>query len=452
MWAWPRKLLPVMFVAQAGIAKRRLHTKSPFAWALAQRSSSLSGMRWQRPSPRICELMQTGAESLTAHGEVLESLLAEIDEATLADQAPGLTLDPALVAALRRSNKANLLFWVEAVRRDPAAPVAPNSGPEPTIIARDLIRRGLDDSVLQAWRAGQNVAWRRWMSIALGMTGDPDELAELLDFSARSIFGFVDATIALVSAQMRDEREQLTKGTQAERLETVTLLIEGAPLRRAVAESRLGYSLDQSHLAAIVWSNQVEPDAATLGQAAEALVTVAGARRPLTVTASVGALWVWVPADHLPDAQVLESVLGQTDAFVAMGSPASGIDGFRRSHLEALATQRLLVRAGHLRCACWDSLQLVALVGHDDGLAREFVMRTLGDLAHADAELRRTLAVYLREQSNAPRAAKVLFTHRNTVLARVARAERLLPKTLSSQSLEVAVALELAPWIDSRGG
>ena len=409
-------------------------------------------MRWPRPSSRVCELMQAGAQQiLAAPGEVLESLLAEIDEATLADQNPGLAQDPALVEALRRSNKANLLFWVEAVRRDPAAPVAPNPGPEPAVIARDLIRRGFDDSVLQAWRAGQNVAWRRWMSIAFGLTSDPVELAELLDFSARSIFEFVDATTALVSAQMRVEREQLTQGTQADRLETVTLLIEGAPVRRAVAETRLGYTLDRSHLAAIVWSNQVEPDVAILDQTAEALAAAVGARRPLTVTASVGALWVWVPSDYYPDPQTLESLLGQRDVFVAMGSPARGIDGFRRSHLEALSTQRLLLRAGHVRFARWDSIQLVALVGHDESRAREFLRHTLGNLADADPELRRTLAVYLREQSNAPRAAKVLFTHRNTVLARIARAERLLPKPLSHHSLEVAVALELIPWINSSG-
>jgi hypothetical protein len=47
--------------------------------------------------------MQTGAQQIrAAPGEVLESLLAEIDEATLADQNPGLVLDPALVASLRR--------------------------------------------------------------------------------------------------------------------------------------------------------------------------------------------------------------------------------------------------------------------------------------------------------------------------------------------------------------
>ncbi len=134
--------------------------------------------------------------------------------------------------------------------------------------------------------------------------------------------------------------------------------------------------------------------------------------------------------------------------FVALGSPAHGIDGFRRSHLESLATQRLLMRATRVRLAQWESIQLVALVSHDEAGAREFLRHTLGDLADADPELRETLRIYLREQSNAPRAAKVLFTHRNTVLTRIARAERLLPKPLNHNSLEVAVALELAAWIN----
>jgi DNA-binding PucR family transcriptional regulator len=57
----------------------------------------------------------------------------------------------------------------------------------------------------------------------------------------------------------------------------------------------------------------------------------------------------------------------------------------------------------------------------------------------------------LAEQWNAPRAAKVLSTHRNRVLERVARAERLRPKPLSRQRFEVAVALELASWSDLSG-
>ena len=61
------------------------------------------------------------------------------------------------------------------------------------------MRRGLDDDALHAYRIGQNVAWRRWMAIAFELTSDPDELRELLDVTARSIFTFVDETIAAAS-------------------------------------------------------------------------------------------------------------------------------------------------------------------------------------------------------------------------------------------------------------
>jgi DNA-binding PucR family transcriptional regulator len=54
--------------------------------------------------------------------------------------------------------------------------------------------------------------------------------------------------------------------------------------------------------------------------------------------------------------------------------------------------------------------------------------------------------VYVREQSNASRAAKRLYTHRNSLLRRLARAEQLLPRPLSENSVEVAVALEVLRW------
>lgn len=76
--------------------------------------------------------------------------------------------------------------------------------------------------------------------------------------------------------------------------------------------------------------------------------------------------------------------------------------------------------------------------------AREFVARTLGALADADSELRDTLCAYIGEQFSAARA---LYTHRNTVLNRLQRAERLLPIPLAGHGLEVGVALELAQWL-----
>ena len=54
--------------------------------------------------------------------------------------------------------------------------------------------------------------------------------------------------------------------------------------------------------------------------------------------------------------------------------------------------------------------------------------------------------MYLAEGSSASRAARVLFTHRNTVLGRLARAERLLPVPLEGRGLSVALALEILHW------
>ncbi len=388
------------------------------------------------------------AQVLDSPGRAVEDFLADVDAATLADQHPALVGDPALVAEMRRSNRANFLFWAESIKRDPCGAVPPNPGPEPRIIARDLVRRGLDDSVLQAWRAGQNAAWRGWMKIAFALTTDAAELGELLDYSARSIFGYVDATTSLVTEQIGAERERLTTGSQAQRLETVTLLIEGSPIAAETAEHRLAYALGRTHVAAIVWSDHAEPDIAVLDLTVEELAAACGARRPLRVAASVGALWVWLPTDEITDIAAVQTVLDENeDVYVAIGSAAGGLEGFRRSHLEALAAQRLLIRSRGVRLACWEAVELVALASHDEARARAFVTRTLGALSDADGELQKTVRVYLHEQSNAARTASRMFTHRNTILSRIARAEQLLPKPLRNNSIEVAVALELAAWI-----
>jgi DNA-binding PucR family transcriptional regulator len=103
--------------------------------------------------------------------------------------------------------------------------------------------------------------------------------------------------------------------------------------------------------------------------------------------------------------------------------------------------------AGNLRLATYEDVQVVALATADEERAGEFVTRTLGDLATAEADLRETLRVYLREGSSASRAARVLYSHRNTVLNRLARAERLLPAPLEGRGLQVALALEVVHWL-----
>ncbi len=400
----------------------------------------------ERPSERVRELIRHGAELvLNAQAEWLD----ELDQATLsAANVQELADDPVLNAATRRSTRANLLHWAAANVGDPGAPVPANLGPEPLGIARDLVRRGLSESALQAYRVGQNVAWQRWMAIAFGLTSDPVELQELLDVSARSLFDFVDATIAGIAEQVQVERDELTRGTHAERREAVALILGGAPISRQRAEARLGYNLEQTHTAAVVWGDDPECDSSQLDRATEALVHGADVPRPLSVIASAATLWVWIPGNMAPDVRRLEDkILELPGVRVALGSTARGIEGFRRSHLDAVTTQRMLARLNSTqRVAGYDDVELVSLVTQDPDRADHFVKRTLGELAAASPEIRTAVLTFVNEQCNASRAAARLYTHRNTLLRRLSRAEQLLPRPLGENSVHVAVALDMIRW------
>ncbi|WP_431233074.1 PucR family transcriptional regulator [Mycolicibacterium psychrotolerans] len=400
-------------------------------------------MSWPLPSTRVQDLIRQGAEiALNAPQEWLD----ELDRATSATN-PLMSEDPGLAAAGSRTNRANLLVWATANVRDPGAPVPANLGPEAIGIARDLVRRGMDQYALDGYRAGQNFAWRRWMEIAFSLTSDPAELAELLDVTAQSIAAFIDATMAGISAQMERERNDLTSGSQAERRETVTLILDGAPISRQRAEQRLGYRLTGTHTAAIVWTERPDVDARQLDRVAEAIGQVA-ATRPLSILASTSTRWVWVNTAVPLDLAVLrDQITPYAEAHVAVGPAADGMEGFRRSHLDALTTQRMLARLqSPQQLAAFDDVELVALLTTDPDAADAFILRTLGGLASADADLRATVATFVAEQHNASAAAESLFLHRNTLMRRIARAEQLLPKPLHDNGTHIAVALEILHW------
>ena len=392
-------------------------------------------------SPRVRELIRQCAQIIVnAPPEWLE----ELDTAVLGAN-PAIAADPDLAGAVSRSNRANLYFWSTANVRDPGAPVPPNTGPEPVTVARELVRRGLDAFALDAYRVGEGVAWRRLMEIAFALTADPAELHELLDVCSRSISAFVDATLAAIAAEIDLERDELTRGTHAERRETVALLLDGAPIPRRRAEERLGYALTGPHTAAVIWADDPSGDLARLDAAAQSFGHAAGAR-VLSVLASAATRWVWVAGSVDTDA-LLRSVCAMPDVRVAVGPTANGVDGFRRSHFDAITTQQLMARLhSPQQIAHFTDVQLVALITADTDRAAEFVKYTLGDLEFARTELQDTVRTFVAAQCNASRAAERLYTHRNTLLRRLARADELLPRPLANSSVEVAVALDVLRW------
>ena len=87
-----------------------------------------------------------------------------------------------------------------------------------------------------------------------------------------------------------------------------------------------------------------------------------------------------------------------------------------------------------------------ALLTRSPENADRFVTRMMGDLRTAPPEIIEAVRAFIAQQCNASRAAERLFTHRNTILRRLARADQLLPRPLADNTLEVGAALEILHW------
>jgi DNA-binding PucR family transcriptional regulator len=401
-------------------------------------------------SPQAADLVRRVARGvLDEPADLMDQVQAAVSAA--ADEP--LRSEPVLAAEVAASTRANVLHWAASMERDPGGPVPANLTPEVLGIAREAFRRGIEQTVYTTYHAGQNVVWAYWMRAAFALSQDPAVLRQVLAAGSTSLAAFVDDMVAALSDQLRRERAELARSSHARRFEVVSLVLDSAPITTARASSGLGYDLRRRHTAAVLWTDPRRPDQAALAAAAEALGSVTRARQVLTVIASSSSVWAWLAAAADTGADTITAATAAHPAVrIATGPAGAGADGFRRSHFDAVATQRLMARRPDLRVARFADVQLAALALQDEQRAREFVARTLGTLAGADRELRDTLGVYIREHFSAASAARALYTHRNTVLNRLRRAERLLPLPLAGNGVEVGAALEIAQWLGTEPG
>lgn len=401
-----------------------------------------------RLSPQVRELIRQGAWIALNPSQ---EWLAELDGATVAGH-PVIADDPILAAAVSASNRASLVHFATSHLRDPGAPVAAYLGPESLHMARVLVRRGLGASALDVYRIGQNVALQRWTDIVFDLTTDPFELRELLNLVSRSASDFVDATLAGITRQMKLEHNEFAQGAVVERRKIVEFILDGDSMNHKRAESRLGYALSGSHVAAIVWCDESDDDYRALDRTVAAFANALECSQPLTVTSSEATRWVWLKDVGTVDNEVVRKVFEETPKLrVAIGGSARGIEGFRRSHEQALSAQHMMVRLhSRQQIAAFDDIHMVALLTQKPDHADEFIANTLGSFASAGSVLRDTLLTYINEQCNAARAAQQLYIHRNTLLSRLDAAQRLLPRPLDRNTVRVAVALEALKWFGTQ--
>lgn len=379
----------------------------------------------------------------------LQGMIEEMVAAAIS-AAPELASDIALEESVRASVQAMTLRWVEAERRRPGDPVPIDVPPAALDIARDLVRHGVDlQHLLAGYRSAEHVGCRRWL-LAAAEAAPAEHVASVAEFGQRAINTWVDGALGQIIRQIDQERDALMGGSLARRLEVVTLIVEGAPINEDVARQRLGYDLSGWHLGLVLSPLASEHEQGLLDKAARGVARTMSLRSPLVLSASTTITWVWLSSGERPiDVRNVRDALGETalKVRVAAGSSAANLLGFRRTHREAVAARRFAdQRPGGDHFTAYEDVRIALLAAQDEEAAAQFVADTLGDLVDADLVLRETLRVYLQEDANTARAAARLFTHRNTVLNRLERAQRLLPQPLEGRHLSVGLALELLHW------
>jgi hypothetical protein len=300
----------------------------------------------------------------------------------------------------------------------------------------------------RAYRIGVTTMWGLWFEIARSAAEPrPAALGELIDGPTITMLTYIDHILSVVTSRHEAIRCELARTRRHLRRATLMQVLDGTidDVTDELAQT-LGYGLGDTHLALLVQTEESRcPDReiATLRSAADARAT-------LSLQHGVHAWVVWLgrPAGFGPtQLSRLRRAFADSGLTIAVGEPASGLAGLRRSREQALDTarvQRALGAAGH-RCLWASEVRLESLLLADEPRARAFVAAELGRLSGPDSaaqRLRETLLAWLATGSHVS-AAAILGVHENTIRNRIRHAEELLDSSLLQRRTELQVALRL---------
>ncbi|GAS90876.1 PucR family transcriptional regulator [Mycolicibacterium brisbanense] len=405
-----------------------------------------------------------------ASAVVMDSLIARQSavsrsvQQALASDITQLRGDPELVQLLGASVAGNVETIFHALRHD----ISLGNIEPPTAAleyARRVAQRGVPmDALVRAYRLGHALVIDA-ASDEINASGLDARIGLAVFERITSVsFRYIDWISQQVVVVYEEERERWLANQNSARALRVREVL-ATPLSAAVADpdtltAALRYPMQRTHLALVLWwpaDCDRDDGLGRLEILLRDLAEAVGAHgSPLFVAADRNTGWGWIPLSAMAAASALDTArdfLGaQRDApAVALGTPLRGVDGFRRSHRQAVRARVVAIAAGSggVTAATDPGLAAAALMGENLDAARGFVTDTLGELASDtanDARLRETLRVYLADGASYKSAGEKLNLHFNSVKYRVSRAIERRGRPIDEDRLDVELALLLCHW------
>jgi DNA-binding PucR family transcriptional regulator len=364
------------------------------------------------------------------------------------EQLPELFDDPESAEANRASTEASIRA-VAAVVEEGGDPRAIELPAETVAYAREGVRRNIPlAALMRSYRLGHAALWELLVPRIAALSQDSEELAEATALGSAILFAYADKALILADELYSAERERWARSAAATQADTIDAILAGRSVDAGQASRRLRYELGREHVGVYAWLEAAPDDGdsvalleAALAQVAAACSATSTLVRPLGVLATSA----WMTGATTPG----ELRVDAAGVRVALGEPAPGVDGFRRTHEEAAHARRVATLAGRSPGSVtrYGRVALAALASADPDQARAFVTARLGGLGDDDDTSRRlaaTLRVYLDEHCSRSRTAKRLGLHENTISYRVKQAEEILGRGVEEDTLELHVALALA--------
>jgi GGDEF-like domain/PucR C-terminal helix-turn-helix domain len=381
---------------------------------------------------------------------------------TLEDQIPDLRGDARLMELLGASVEGNVDTLLHALRYDIAVErvEAPTAALE---YARRLAQQGMPvNALVRAYRLGQRTVNELIFAELRAIDMPEPTRVTVIEAITATLFEYIDWMSQQVVAVYEDERERWLENQNSLRaLRVREVLTANKPIDVDAATTSIRYPLRWHHLGLVMWYPDAGVEGDQLGRLQRYLrelgESAGAAASPLFVAADRSCGWGWLPYRvAVPDApdKVRQLTRARPDSpSVAIGTMASGVEGFRQSHREAETARGVALIAKRpeptVIAATDPGLSVVARLGGDVAGTRDWVVAVLGDLAadnENDARLRETLRVFLGCGSSYKVAAEQLNLHFNSVKYRVGRAVARRGRDIGGDRLDVELALLACHW------